>query len=862
MIKFCIASHVAARDLATIRALNDTHSRAAPLAPDIINTALLMALERKGEWPALSLRKGQGQVGHADFITLWSHAFTVGRVKSNGTPARFIPGPVQSAYLAMGSPTRPPRVMGDWAPLNFDAVHFLAMWKLLTGSNAVHGLPPATARNVRADLLRRASAFIQDPSTSLAEAAFWRTMLPGKASSQLANAIRLAIMRVDTFTSKDGEQRPVVHSRAVQNALASPLVGAIIDSHTTILYQGLRPDGTSVDSDPGYVVPAAILVAARAKFNSTDPGTWSRFQAHLELHPRRAVLYRHFLGAQRRGWVQELLAEETAWGGRLGDASGLGSPADFLDEVSGSNPSSAMETEEDLSLEEAAVDAALDGDDEDDHWASSDVWGDSDDEGDDEGDCDDAPHVHAHGPPSRASSFLAPSAARPSSGARPRFRGKAWYPPLLPLVEAARPLRRCMRLDDAFSNLVFRRPLSQVLHSMPLLPPGATPGSSIVTNGFAVSVPFKKARTPAQLAKEAAENPVPVLGHKRARSSRRPVPAPSTSSPPSSAPCPATTALARALRPLAQQERIISVDAGATHLVMTYELVHDITTGLPRERIVGLSRLKWRALRKDEERLTLTRSWCAALAAPGGAFERLSAVTRRCSTLADFLLYSNVAHGTTATGVHSAYADVLDERLRPRWAQAAFRTWTAGQRILDSFWASLRAGNVSDGTYGVRPVILYGCASFSATGRGRHSSPTTSMRASCIKTCGAAWVRDVSEHRSTKVCSHCHRVLDKVEVVTPERIYAAARAKGERALPLGWSRPPARTPRKTCLARGLQRCRYDECRAVSFRHRDIDPCRLILTNALSVDAGHGTLPCMRTGHHPEDVINRPFGLWA
>ena len=136
------------------------------------------------------------------------------------------------------------------------------------------------------------------------------------------------------------------------------------------------------------------------------------------------------------------------------------------------------------------------------------------------------------------------------------------------------------------------------------------------------------------------------------------------------------------------------------------------------------------------------------------------------------------------------------------------------------------------------------------------------MRASCIKACGVDWVRDCSEHRSTKLCSYCHRVLDRVVVDKPERIYAAALAKAERLLPLGWKRPPAREPHPTIIARGIQRCSYDECRAVSFRHRDVDPLRLIRDNAISIDAGHGTLPCMATGHHAEDVTNPHFRIWG
>ena len=92
---------------------------------------------------------------------------------------------------------------------------------------------------------------------------------------------------------------------------------------------------------------------------------------------------------------------------------------------------------------------------------------------------------------------------------------------------------------------------------------------------------------------------------------------------------------------------------------------------------------------------------------------------------------------------------MLDERFKLHWAHAAFRTWSRGHAILEGFWARIRAGRLEDGTAGVRPVILYGAAMFGATGRGRRSAPTTAMRTACITACGAAWVSDADERRSS-----------------------------------------------------------------------------------------------------------------
>ena len=103
-------------------------------------------------------------------------------------------------------------------------------------------------------------------------------------------------------------------------------------------------------------------------------------------------------------------------------------------------------------------------------------------------------------------------------------------------------------------------------------------------------------------------------------------------------------------------------------------------------------------------------------------------------------------------------------------------------------------------------------------------------------------------------------VLDKVEAQTPERMYAAAAARAAAQQPLGWTRPPPRHIKPWHIVRGVLHCSQDACRARSLRYRDVNVCRLILKNALSVDAGHGTLPCIRHGRHGEDPPGR-FFFW-
>ena len=135
------------------------------------------------------------------------------------------------------------------------------------------------------------------------------------------------------------------------------------------------------------------------------------------------------------------------------------------------------------------------------------------------------------------------------------------------------------------------------------------------------------------------------------------------------------------------------------------------------------------------------------------------------------------------------------------------------------------------------------------------------MRRACETVCGAEWVRDANEHRSTKCCSGCHLVLDRVVAETPARVYAAAEEKAARPLPGGWTRPPMRDIHPTRVVRGSLHCPTPTCSGKALVHRDTDACLLILQNELAVDAGRGTLPCMQTGRHVELPAGL-YRLWA
>jgi hypothetical protein len=638
---------------------------------------------------------------------------------------------------------------------------------------------------------------------------------------------------------------PIAMSSKVKAALETPVVQGIIARYRRVVIEGKRDRilypgkdcETCVDDEVGAVHSAAQLEFLQRRFDRAATGTWAKFDACLQLHPRRAVLFRHFLARQRETWVEELVSQELRWGERLGDWDYISGPE--LNRVSGLDPSAVPDAEDALDDEWAIVEECEghpDGDEDPSDWSNAAV-------GDDADDADEAATVQA-------------IAAAARAGGKPPFRGKAFYPPLITVAPAASAIRRSCHIIDASSLQAMGATLGEVFQSLPDFPKGAQLASSGVTNGYSVSFPYLRRQAPDKAQTRDGDGEEEELVSVSASSARAPLAATTpadriivggTSADPAR---PDEPVISRAMLPLSMQNRIIVVDSGGTWIYMTLEIVLDPVTGLKRERVVGLSTREWRARRGDDKRLELTRKWCAHLAAPGGAFERLAAVTRKTSSPAQFLAYCLVAHGDGRLD-RGALAEVLDERLKARWAHAAFRTWSKGHSILEGFWGGLRTGRLEDGTYGVRPLVLYGKVNFSATGKGRHSSPTTAARKACNTVCGNDWVRDANEHRSTKCCSGCHCVLDKVLALTPERIYAAAAAKAARPLPFGWVRPPARDIHPLRIVRGLLYCPSYECRTKALKHRDVDACRLILANALAVDAHFGTLPCMAFGRREE-----------
>jgi len=300
------------------------------------------------------------------------------------------------------------------------------------------------------------------------------------------------------------------------------------------------------------------------------------------------VYYRFALLRQRVAWIRELRDQEATFGVRLGDVGHITTARDHCDVVAAVNPSALLDEEELLDSElnllaESEALAEGTGEAGDAGWEDAGVFGEGEDDDDNEYEGGPAAFGLAH----------------------PRFRGKAWYPKLFALVPGAHAVRRSVRLCNGASNEIFRRPLNQVLFNLPALPRHAEFAASILTNGFSLSLPYRL--RPAPPTKEAAAAAL-AAGHPPPRVHPED---------------------AQGRRALAQHERVVSVDAGNTFIVVVFERVVDPFTGKERERVYKLSTREWRAQRKDEERLAMSRAWCATLAAPGGAFPRLQAVSRK-----------------------------------------------------------------------------------------------------------------------------------------------------------------------------------------------------------------------------------------
>jgi hypothetical protein len=168
-----------------------------------------------------------------------------------------------------------------------------------------------------------------------------------------------------------------------------------------------------------------------------------------------------------------------------------------------------------------------------------------------------------------------------------------------------------------------------------------------------------------------------------------------------------------------------------------------------------------------------------------------------------------------------------------------FRARQAGDRALHAFLGCVKAGLQEDGPAGVAPIIAFGEGSFSATGRGRLSAPTTAFYTACADVMGRESVVLTTEHRSTKCCAACGLRLQHVHSRPTPRAIERFDAKEARAA--AGSGPPPRPLREWSKVRGLMRCVNAACaRGGLFVNRDRNAARNILAAFLALPLAEHT----------------------
>lgn len=297
------------------------------------------------------------------------------------------------------------------------------------------------------------------------------------------------------------------------------------------------------------------------------------------------------------------------------------------------------------------------------------------------------------------------------------------------------------------------------------------------------------------------------------------------------------------------------LDAGATNIAMVTSTSFHPLTGQPLEVTRTLTRKAWQSGCGDKERLATAyaRSRRAGLMAPGGAWDLLRGTPRKTMHLADFERYLGAAH--------IAHPAMLEEKLKQWWARASFDRWIRNSSTLVGFYSGCFAGSLADGDLGQPTVLLYGDGGSGAnvsTGPGRQSSPSTGAERACLTAAGARRPKGgptpmylSSEFRSTVLCGPtgaepgCWERLLPVYALTPERVYRAqlARlARGQEAF--GAARPPPPLPPQWRKVRGKQLCGNPLCK-VGFVTRDRHPGRALIANELSLACGEGGVPGMQ-----------------
>jgi len=363
--------------------------------------------------------------------------------------------------------------------------------------------------------------------------------------------------------------------------------------------------------------------------------------------------------------------------------------------------------------------------------------------------------------------------------------------------------RRHIRIDTSVSWDAFGCPLDEIFaRPAPRAAKGEQYGASVTTNGQYVSFHYKVPSKGAAATKSKAK------GKKAAAAA---VPVPPTA-------------------PIARGTVVIGVDLGNINPIAASKTVTS-SDGSTRKVSFVYSKTEWEHDTGLQERTQNSHAWCEGLRAKGGVFEKLSTVTHKTASLDRFVEYARVFAATRD--------ELLEERMKPRWAHAAFRKWQLSHRAVDRAWSSLLAGRLEDGDYGARVVLGLGDASFPSSGRGRRPTPTTALvraayvAASAVQRVSHVVMR-VFEYGSTKyhMDGGCGATLAQVWAPPSARQVAKHDAKVARSeeapqvMVWGWTRappPPPRELRGWYPLHGLQWCDHDDCKAPHARLVARDP---------------------------------------
>ena len=497
-------------------------------------------------------------------------------------------------------------------------------------------------------------------------------------------------------------------------------------------------------------------------------------------------------------------------------------------------------------------------------------------------------------PQSSSSSASPPTSKAPAPQSTPTAtraelaraaHGKWFVPPLFTIVPVIRLRRRHVRIDFAVLRSTWLYSMDATFDRPPPAHPGEKLGATIMTDGYNISILYERPKQSvlkeaaqikqnaayAAAALEVAATAAGMTQVFKAHVGRRGGARGAARQSGSAAYVDSSGRAGQThYAPRAPQRdprtgwwrRLIAVDPGSINIVTCLEVLADGS-----ERVWKLTRAMWRAATQADRRIKRAKLWLAAFSKrvsdtkgppteQDGAFVQLAAPGAWAKTAS---AEKYVAHMRLTARLRPG---IMDETLRTRWADEAFRAKQAKQRVLSSFWATVRAGRLEDGTASVTPMVAYGGANFASSGAGRAAAPTTAAYVACVDVMGEGAVVLTTEHRSTKCCSACGHVLRSIATgdlsraeqakLAKWRRYDAAAAAGDvRASgsgqaarngkgPLANNNPPGSNfaPRKMGTVRGVKVCNYSACPDAHARIKDRDEnaCRNIRLAFMSLDA--------------------------